>query len=188
MLTLWDLIPRWKRSAEPSARSRDSLDPGLCSAEGTRRDGRISKRDLYRSMAEDVLSAHGIRVRRWRSSMTGMAWEARYRDGSSARMIEAPRPKGPMSAAVFLHEVGHHVIGLGRYRPRCLEEYHAWEWALKEMNRRGIAVTEAVQYRMHLSLAYAVSKAWRRGIRRLPAELTPFVNPPPWRERRRVKV
>lgn len=139
----------------------------------------------YEAMTREMLETHGIRVRRWRTSMSGIAWQVRYRDGSTARLIEAPRPKGPMSAAVFLHEVGHHAIGFNVYRPRCLEEYHAWAWAIAQMRRVGIDVTDRVSYRMHQSLAYAVGKARRRGLRQLPPELSPYSVPLPRRKSRR---
>ncbi|HBS29109.1 MAG TPA: hypothetical protein DEB06_06580 [Phycisphaerales bacterium] len=125
-----------------------------------------------------------MRVRRWRSSMTGVAWEVRYETGEVSRLIEAPRPKGPMSAAIFLHEIGHHAIGFTRYKPRCLEEYHAWAWALDAMERYGVQVTDAVRRRMHASLHYAIAKAARRKLRELPPELVPFLSPPPRRPRR----
>jgi hypothetical protein len=134
--------------------------------------------DRYAQMTAHMLSAHGIRVRKWRSSMSGVAWELRYKDGSVKKLIEAPRPKGPMSAAVFLHEVGHHAIGLGAYSPRCLEEFHAWRWSLEHMEAWGLNITDAVRRRMHLSLAYAVEKARRRGLKQLPPELLPYVNRP----------
>ena len=82
-----------------------------------------------------------------------------------------------MSCAVFLHEVGHHAIGLGTYRPRCLEEYHAWRWSLETMLELGFNVTEAVRRRRDESLHYAVAKARRRGLKRLPGELVPFLEP-----------
>ena len=79
-----------------------------------------------------------------------------------------------MSAAIFLHEIGHHVIGFGRYRPRCLEELKAWEWSLAEMERLDLNVTSAVRKRMCDSLEYAVAKALRRGLKRLPESLAPY--------------
>jgi hypothetical protein len=133
----------------------------------------------YDQITRLMLERHQIRVRRWRKAMTGIAWQVRYRNGSIARLIEAPRPKGPMSAAVFLHEVGHHVIGFDTYRPRCLEEYHAWAFALREMESLGLNITDSVRRRMHLSLRYAVQKARRRGLRELPPELEPYTAP--WR-------
>ncbi len=92
-------------------------------------------------------------------------------------MIEAPRPRGPMSAAVFLHEIGHHALGIGAFSPSCLEEYHAWRFAIDALDHAGIQVTDRVRRRMHESLRYAVAKARRRGLRRLPAELEPFQRP-----------
>ena len=109
--------------------------------------------------------------------MSGVAWITTYRDGSSIRCLESPRPKSPMSLAIFLHEVGHHVIGLGTYKPRCLEEYHAWMYAVTEMQKRGVPVTDRVKRRMDRSLRYAVAKASRRGLRSLPPELHTYATP-----------
>ena len=91
-----------------------------------------------------------------------------------------------MSCAVFMHEVGHHAIGLHRYRPRCLEEYHAWRWGLEEMERLGYSVTERVYKRRDDALRYAVGKALRRGLKRLPVELVPWAPPAVLRELRAV--
>lgn len=139
----------------------------------------VTAEERYEQVTRLMLERYEVKVRKWRTSMSGVAWELRYRDGSVKRMIEAPRPKGPMSAAVFLHEIGHHAIGFNRFKPRCLEEYHAWAWAIAAMEEHGLSVTESVRRRMHLSLAYAVAKARRRGLSRLPAELEPFQQSPP---------
>ncbi len=79
-----------------------------------------------------------------------------------------------MSCAIFLHEVGHHVIGLGAYKPRCLEEYHAWCWAMMTMRAAGLNVTPAVEKRMADAMEYAIYKARKRGLKTLPPELVPF--------------
>lgn len=76
--------------------------------------------------------------------------------------------------AIFLHEIGHHVLGVGSISPRCLEEYHAWMFALGEMERRGLNITEGVRRRVRRSLGYAVRKAQRRGIKSLPDELLAY--------------
>jgi hypothetical protein len=138
----------------------------------------------YEAVTRIMLDRYEIRVRKWRSSMSGVAWYVTYRDGNVARLIEAPRPKGPMSAAVFLHEIGHHAIGFNRYRPRCLEEYHAWAWAIAQMEAHGITVTDSVRHRMHQSLHYAVQKARRRGLKVIPGELHPYCAAPPKRRNR----
>lgn len=140
--------------------------------------------ERYERVTRLMLDRYGVRVRKWRSSMSGVAWYITYRDGSVARLIEAPKPKGPMSAAVFLHEIGHHAIGFNRFKPRCLEEYHAWAWAIEQMEAHGITVTDAVKHRMHQSLHYAVRKAVRRGLKALPVELEPFAVAPGRRRRR----
>jgi hypothetical protein len=131
--------------------------------------------ERYDDLVREMKQRYGLRVVRWRSSMSGVAWQVVYQDGTRANLIEAPYPRGPMSAAVFLHEVGHHAIGLQRYKPRCLEEFLAWEWSLKTMEEQGLNVTDRVRKRMDESLRYAVAKARRRGLKRLPAPLVPYL-------------
>lgn len=135
-----------------------------------------SMQDRYERMTREMLKRYGVRVRKWRTSMSGVAWQVTYQDGSVSRLIEAPRPRGPMSAAIFLHEIGHHAIGFGVYRPRCLEEYHAWRFAIEAMEAEGLNVTDRVHERMRDSLRYAVDKARRRGLKRIPPELVPFMS------------
>jgi len=132
----------------------------------------------YEAMTRRMLERHSVRVRRWRRSMSGVAWVVESTDGCVSRLIEAPLPKSPVSAAVFLHEIGHHAIGLGTYKLRCLEEFHAWRFALEAMREHGIEVTPRVNLRVHASLHYAVAKARRRGLRSLPEELAAYTRPP----------
>ncbi|MCU0688701.1 MAG: hypothetical protein MUE97_03020, partial [Phycisphaerales bacterium] len=90
---------------------------------------KMSAQDRYDAVTRAMLAQYGIKVRKWRTSMSGVAYELKYRDGTIKRLIESPYPKSPMSAAIFLHEIGHHAIGFHTYKPRCLEEYHAWKWS-----------------------------------------------------------
>ncbi|MEE2906535.1 MAG: hypothetical protein VX527_01760 [Planctomycetota bacterium] len=129
----------------------------------------------YDTLVLDMKEHWGIRVHRWRSRTSGCAWELRDRSGRVDRLIEAPYPKGPMSCAVFLHEVGHHAIGFKRYSPRCLEEYMAWEWALRCMESRDLNVTAAVLKRRDDAMRYALAKALRRGLKRVPEPLIPYL-------------
>lgn len=171
--TLWDLIdPRPRRRPDAPRVAGAVVERPRPAARPA--GGRPTMRERYDELARRMLTTHRIRVRKWRSSMSGVAWQVAYADGAISRLIEAPRPRGPMSCAVFLHEIGHHVIGFGVYRPRCLEEYHAWRWALETMQAEGLNVTDAVRGRMAESLEYAVWKARRRGLKRLPAELEPY--------------
>ncbi|MEQ8770517.1 MAG: hypothetical protein RIB60_08415 [Phycisphaerales bacterium] len=193
-LTLWDIMgvafkPRKKRPRRKPARSVPDHPPvpldgdprGLKPA-ARKKDDTVangakpgSMRARYDEVTKRMLAEHGVRVRKWRTSMSGVAWQVTYRDGTVSRLIESPRPRGPMSAAVFLHEIGHHAIGFGTYRPRCLEEYHAWKWSLEQMEAHGLNVTPAVRNRMRESLEYAVAKARRRGLKRLPGELAEYL-------------
>lgn len=117
---------------------------------------------------------HRIRVHKWRTNMTGCAWQVRYADGRVIRWIEAPVPRTTLSLSIFLHEVGHHVIGFERYKRRCEEEYHVWCWALDEMRRLGVEPDDKTLTRFQLSMQYAVDKALRRGIKSLPEPLQQF--------------
>ena len=128
----------------------------------------------YDAIVEDSLAQHGLRVRRWRNSLSGLATLRIYRDGSQDRTIESPYPTSPLRLAIFLHEVGHHVIGLGVFRPRCLEEFHAWRYAIDRMNEMGLPTEGTVQRRFERSMQYAVAKSVRRGIRALPVEVAAF--------------
>jgi hypothetical protein len=135
--------------------------------------------EQYDRVMRLMLARYNIKVRKWRKSSSGVAYELQYRDGTIKRLIESPYPKGPMSMAIFLHEIGHHAIGFNVYKPRCLEEYHAWAFALAAMQEHNLNITDAVRRRMHRSLHYAISKAARRGLKTLPAELVPYLQDAP---------
>lgn len=176
--TLWDLLHVGRNDDSKSsiaARRSRAVVIDATPSRPVRSRGRQQTR--YEDLVGSMKRRYALRVVRWRSSTSGCAWTVAYRDGSVARLIESPRPRGPMSCAVFLHEVGHHAIGLGTYRPRCLEEYHAWRWSFETMLELGFNVTEAVRRRRDESLHYAIAKARRRGLKRLPGELTPFLEP-----------
>lgn len=129
----------------------------------------------YAWIVERMKQQHEIRIRRWRRNMSGCAWCVQYQDGRTIHWIESPFPKTPISLSIFLHEVGHHVIGFNRYRTRCQEEYHAWLWAIESMNQLGVPPDAKVRRRFELSMRYAVGKALRRGIRSLPRPLEQFL-------------
>jgi hypothetical protein len=205
VLTLWDLLkpfkdaipgltkplpkkvrPRAQGSAEaapvqagpkrrPPARKRRNQPPSPVMEVAKAAHAEVSMEAKYEAMTREMLARYNVRVRKWRTSMSGIAWYVTYRDGHVQRLIESPRPRGPMSAAIFLHEIGHHAIGFNVYKPRCLEEYHAWQFSLREMERLGLNITESVHRRVDRSLRYAVAKAQRRGIREVPAELLPYL-------------
>ncbi|MBL8875117.1 MAG: hypothetical protein JNM86_04900 [Phycisphaerae bacterium] len=196
MLTLWDLLkpavnrvvelarpPAPKVIAPPPAqivsRRRAKLAPiaerTAAPRKRTRKDSAQSKYDAVVAL---MLEKYDVRVRKWRTSSSGIAWTLTYKDGRVVRLLESPKPKGPMSMAIFLHEIGHHAIGLGAYKPRCLEEYHAWMFSIRAMEEHGLNITDSVRTRMFKSLRYAVRKARRRGLRVLPPELEPYAGGP----------
>jgi hypothetical protein len=121
---------------------------------------------------------HEVKVRRWRTAMSGAAWRVYHHDGRVINWIEAPYPKTPISLSIFLHEIGHHAIGFEKYKRRCEEEYHVWLWALAEMRRNGVEPDARVKRRFDLSMRYAVGKAMRRGIKNLPVLLRRFAPRP----------
>jgi len=174
-LTLWDLLlpkpTRTKRSRRKPPAPKPIVRKSKPKAAPT---GMALK---YEQITKLMLAKHGVRVRKWRSSMSGVAWQVTYRDGSVSKLLESPKPKGPMSAAIFLHEIGHHAIGFGTYKPRCLEEYYAWKFSIDTMHELGLNVTDRVHERMHDSLNYALEKALRRGLKNIPHELIPYLEP-----------
>jgi len=128
----------------------------------------------YAPIVEQMKQRYDLRIRKWRKTMSGCAWRVYYHDGRVINWIEAPVPRTPISLAIFLHEVGHHVIGFHTYKKRCEEEYHAWVWAIAQMRLHGVEPDERVRRRFHASMQYAVGKALRRGIRELPEPLHQF--------------
>lgn len=182
--TLWDLLRPGRTGVELEAEKDAGVPivaPEPSPPPGSGRSGAAggpSMKARYDELVVEMKRRHGLRIVRWRSSTSGCAWQVHYKDGSIARLIESPYPKGPMSCAVFLHEVGHHAIGFRTYRPRCLEEYHAWRWSFEAMIARGLNLTEAVRRRRDQALHYAILKARRRGLKRLPTALAPFLPPP----------
>ena len=167
-LPLWRLLfgtPRRSKRRAAKAPSRPAeQSPPRSSAMQAR----------YDELVDTMKATWGLKVRKWRSSTSGVAWETHWQDGTVSRMIESPYPRGPMSCAVFLHEVGHHAIGLSAIKPRCLEEKRAWDWSLQTMREWGFNVTDRVIARRDDALRYAVAKALRRGIKRMPEEMLPW--------------
>jgi len=172
-LTLWDLLlPKQSRSKR-SRRKAPEPKVVVRKAKGPATGMQLK----YEQITKEMLTKYGVRVRKWRSSMSGVAWQVTYRDGTMSKLLESPKPKGPMSAAIFLHEIGHHAIGFGTYKPRCLEEYYAWKFSIDTMHELGLNVTDRVHERMHDSLNYALEKALRRGLKNIPHELIPYIEP-----------
>lgn len=131
----------------------------------------------FTPIVDQMKARYGVRVRRWRRSMSGCAWRVDYDDGRSINWIEAPVPRTPISLAIFLHEVGHHAVGFDRYKRRCEEEYHVWVWAIDRMREFDVDPDDRVTRRFELSMRYAVGKAVRRGMKEFPEPLRQFAAP-----------
>ena len=132
---------------------------------------RVGTMSQYSAIIREMKQRYAIRIHRWRQAMTGCSWRVSFADGRSINWIEAPYPKTPMSLSIFLHEVGHHVIGFDRYHQRCEEEYHVWLWALGKMEDIGIPPTPSVLRRFERSMQYVVAMETRRGNKNLPEAL-----------------
>jgi len=128
----------------------------------------------FTAIVQHMRRKYDLRIRKWRTSMSGCAWRVYHADGRAVNWIESPYPKTPISLAIFLHEVGHHVIGFEKYKKRCEEEYHVWVWAIHQMKKLGVEPDAKVRRRFDLSMQYAVDKAMRRGIKHLPQPLHRF--------------
>lgn len=128
----------------------------------------------FATIVELMKRKHGVRVRRWRTNMSGCAWQVVYGNRRIVRWIEAPYPKSAISLSIFLHEVGHHAVGFDRFKRRCEEEFYVWKWAMAEMELLGIQPDAKVLRRFERSMRYAVGKAIRRGIKTLPEPLHIF--------------
>ena len=179
---LWNMLA----DPAPAAESPDARDPITAHIERTWQGvekaaiaamGAMPMRQRYPAVEQLCKSRFEVRVIKWRTSQSGCAWQVMYRDGTTANLIASPRPRGPISTGIFLHEIGHHAIGFKVFRPRCLEEYVAWQWSLDAMRRFNLNITPKLHHRVDLSLRYAIAKAQRRGLKRMPAVLLPFMRP-----------
>jgi len=132
------------------------------------------RRHFYDALVLRMKNEFGIAIRKWRRSMNGVAYELHYNNGEVKRMVAAPRPRSPVSACIFLHEVGHHAIGFKKFRPRCLEEYHVWQWAFEQMRKNGVPIDEHVKRHYRRSMRHYVRLAKKRGLKSLPAQLEEF--------------
>ena len=129
----------------------------------------------FATIVRDMRRKYDLRIRKWRTAMSGCAWRVYHADGRVVNWIESPIPKTPLSLAIFLHEVGHHAIGFSTYKKRCEEEYHVWVWAIAQMRKLGVEPDDRVARRFDLSMQYAVGKAMRRGLKQLPQPLEQFL-------------
>ena len=164
--------------ARQTRRLRDAIGEGEARRRVKARAGRSGSERVvigaeYAGMVRELKAKYKIAVRRWRPEMAGVAYELTYRDGRIKRLISAPRPRSPVSAAIFLHEVGHHAIGFKRYDVRCLEEHYVWQWTFREMHSRGIPVTDNVKRHFRRSMYHYVRRARRNG-EHVPGELVHF--------------
>jgi hypothetical protein len=140
----------------------------------------VNGREPYLSAAETLLRESGCTVTRWRSTSSGAA--DIYSD---AWEIEVPEPRGPVSYAIFAHEVGHQML---HRRPRAkkrrwVEELEAWEFALDTFERFSLPGIEAARADAAKSMSWACSKGLRRARtrgdeRNLAAEM--IAGLPPW--------
>jgi hypothetical protein len=129
---------------------------------------------FYDQLVAEMKAHYGISIRKWRKSMSGVAYELHYNNGDVRRMISAPRPRSPVSVCIFMHEVGHHAVGFRKFRPRCLEEYHVWQWAFDQMRKRAIPVDRRVERHYRRSMYHYVRLAKKRGLKALPPVLEQF--------------
>ena len=122
----------------------------------------------YDDILKRVKDAYDIHVRRYRRTMSGCAWRVCHSDGRSTNWVESPRPRTPVSLAIFLHEVGHHVIGFDRQEHHSDEEYLAWKWAIDTMRRLGVEPDARTRNRVERSMQYAVQQSVKRGMKLIP--------------------
>ncbi len=132
----------------------------------------------YSPIVRHMKDRYQVRIRRWRTQMSGCAWSVFYHDGRRINWVESPYPKTPISLAIFLHEIGHHAIGFHRFKVRCEEEYHVWLWAFRQMDRFGVTADAKVTRRFDRSMRYVVQMALRRGMQ-IPDDLRRYCDPVP---------
>jgi len=137
------------------------------------------------ALARSILAAHPVRVVRWRRNLSGVAWHV-TRNGKVETRIEAPRPRTPLSFAIFAHEIGHHLqrAEQASWPSRMEQEDDAWQRAFALMRAHGVPVTERVERRYVEAMRYALAKALRRGAARIPVQFERYLDEPYFRRLR----
>lgn len=132
------------------------------------------KRYDFSKVVDEIVQKYDVRVLKWRKNMSGCAWLKFHSNGHATRWIESPRPRTPLSLAIFLHEVGHHVIGFKTFGTGCMDEFCAWQWAQDEMRKIGIENDPDVEWRYEASMRHVVRMAVRRKKEVVPEFLMGF--------------
>lgn len=113
---------------------------------------------LFEAAAQQLLKESGCTVRRYRErTLTGVAYTSDDDWG-----IEVPRPTTARRFATFAHEVGHQMLHRHNSKPRWLEEWEAWDYALKQFARFDLPGVEDALKDAAKCLRYAARKAERR--------------------------
>lgn len=115
--------------------------------------------NVYETAFTQLLKESGCTVRRYRTHLSGIAF-TRADDWG----IEVPMPTTPLRFGIAAHEVGHQMLHRFNSIPRWQEEWEAWDFALKQFDRFGLAGAEKCLPRVGRNLRYAARKAERRGV------------------------
>jgi hypothetical protein len=143
---------RWL--SDPANKAR--WDSAIADARGGVTD--LEGSGVWATAAQALLDETGVRVRKFRSNMTGISF-THYTE------IEAPYPKTARSFAIFAHEIGHQVLHRDNSSyPRWREEVEAWDFALAQFARFGLKGIRKQQRIATRLIAYAFEKAIRRGV------------------------
>ena len=76
-LTLWDLLAKPDTPAQRTSIKQSNSKPRPIQAK-------------YDALVEQMKETYGFRIRKWRSSMSGCAWELKDKRGNITRMFESP--------------------------------------------------------------------------------------------------
>ena len=120
----------------------------------------------YEQAAHTLLTENFVIHKYFSSGMSGRAWLGK-------RIIRAPQPKSPRSFQILAHEVGH--IVQGNIKPQCLEEYGAEVFSFEQMKRFGFKIPKRVKDVSDRHISYGLAQALNRGIKKVPAELKPYM-------------
>ena len=121
----------------------------------------------YLRAGRNEADARMIRVRLWRSSLTGCANVAKSE-------IEVPKPLTRKSLYIFLHEIGHVAIGHLGKKKRHVEEYEAEQFAHERMRELGFAVPRSQTERAKAYVARKIGQAYARGAKRIDPKARRF--------------
>jgi hypothetical protein len=107
----------------------------------------------------------------YRNGLSGRAWV------QSRRMV-APKPTTRRRLHIYLHEIGHivlgHSIGSNKRKPKHVQEMEAEQFAFRIMREEGVPIPRKSKEDAKRYVAHKIKQAKRRGAKKIDKRAQQF--------------